>query len=83
MTKLTPFADDATSITIDKLTIENGTQQLSLYGSLDITRDKVGLEHALVLKAVIDQAVKMLTSDRVLPQQLPPEKPKTIRNPFT
>ena len=84
MTTLTPFADDATSITVDTLTIENGTQQVSLYGSLDITRDKVGLEHALALKAVIDQAVKVLTSDPALPQQLPPpEKPTTVRNPFT
>jgi hypothetical protein len=84
MTKLTPFADDAGSITIDTLTIENGTRQIALYGSLDITRDKVGLQHALALKAVIDQAVKVLTSDPALPQQLPPAaKPTTVRNPFT
>ncbi len=55
MTKLTPFADDASAIAIDKLTIENGTQQVSLYGSLDITRDQVGLQHTLALKTVIDQ----------------------------
>ena len=84
MTKLTPFADDATSITIDKLTIENTKEQLSIYGSLDITRDQVGLQHALALKALIDQAVQVLTSDTALPQQLPPlDKPKMIRNPFS
>ena len=44
MTKFTPFADDAASMAIDKLTIENGQQQISLYGSLDITRDKAGLQ---------------------------------------
>jgi hypothetical protein len=64
MTKLTPFADDTASVAIDKLTIENGMEQVSLYGSLDITRDKVGLQHALALKAIIDQAVQALTSDR-------------------
>ena len=42
MTKLTPFADEATSIAIDKLTIENAKAQLSIYGSLDITRDRSG-----------------------------------------
>jgi hypothetical protein len=84
MTKLTPFADDAASIAIDKLTVENGAQQVSLYGSLDITRDKVGLQHALALKAVIDQAVQVLTSDPALPQRLPPsDKSTTVRNPFT
>ena len=84
MTKLTPFADDATSITIDTLTIENAKAQLSLYGSLDITRDQVGLQHALALKALIDQAVQVLTSDTALPRQLPPlDKPKMVRNPFS
>jgi hypothetical protein len=70
MTALTPFADDAASVAIDKLTIENGTTQISLYGSLDITRDKVGLQHALALKALIDQAVQVLTSDPALPPRL-------------
>ena len=84
MTKLTPFADDATSIAIDKLTIENAKEQLSLYGSLDITRDQVGLKHALALKALLDQAVQVLTSDPALPQRLAPsDKPKTVKNPFS
>jgi hypothetical protein len=50
VTKAHAFADNAASIAIDKLTIENGMKQLSLYGSLDITRDKVGLQHALALE---------------------------------
>ena len=83
MTKITPFADDAVSVAIDQLTIENGTQQISLYGSLDITRDKVGLQHALALQAIIDQAMQVLTADPALPRQLPPpNKPTTVKNPF-
>jgi hypothetical protein len=83
MTKLTPFADDAASTTIDKLTIENGKEPISLYGSLEITRDKEGLQRALALKALIDEAIQGLTSDASLSQRLPPsEKPKTVRNPF-
>jgi hypothetical protein len=83
MTKFTPFADDSGSAGIDKLTIENGTAQISLYGSLDITRDKVGLQHALALKALLDQAVQVLTSDTALPQRLPPlDKAKSVQNPF-
>lgn len=83
MTKLTPFADDAASVTIDKLTVENGTDRLALYGSLDITRDKVGLQHALALRAIVDQAVQVLNAEPNLPEQQPPaNKPKTVRNPF-
>jgi hypothetical protein len=83
MTELTPFADDAASTAIDKLTIENGRDRLSLYGSLDITRDRAGLRYALALKVLIDRAVQALTSDPALPQRLPPlEKPKTVRSPF-
>ena len=84
MTKLVLFADDASSTTIDKLTVENGKQQISVYGSLDITRDHQGLQHALTLKALIDQAVQVLTSDPALPQRLPPpDKPTTVKNPFS
>ena len=83
MDKLTPFADDAASATIGTLTIENGTQQVSLYGSLDNTRDKVGLQRARALQAIIDQAVQALASDPALPERLPPsDKPKTVSNPF-
>lgn len=83
MTKLTPFAEDAASTAIDKLTIENGRLRLSLYGSLDVTRDKAGLQRALALKEIVDQAVKTLTSDPALPDRLPPpDKPATVRNPF-
>ena len=36
---LTPFADHATSVSVGNLTVENGTDQVALYGSLDITRN--------------------------------------------
>ena len=83
MTKLTPFADDAASIGIGQLTIENGTDRMALYGSLDITRDKAGLRQALELKAIIDKAVETLSAERALPEQTPaPDKPRTVKNPF-
>ena len=52
MTKLIPFADDAASVSIAKLTIENTTDRIALYGSLDLTRDRQGLVHARALKAM-------------------------------
>ena len=84
MTTLKPFADDAASLMIGKLTIENSTDQLSLYGSLDITRDQHGLAQARQLKALLDAAVATLEGQADLPQALPkPGAPKIVRNPFS
>ena len=47
-----PFADDAALETIGKLKVENGTDRLTLYGALDITRDKPGLAQARALLTV-------------------------------
>jgi hypothetical protein len=83
MTKLIPFADDAASITIGELTIENGTERIALYGSLDLTCDKQGLTHARALKALLDAAVQHLEAAKTLPDALPaPAAPKSVPNPF-
>ena len=80
---LRPFSDDSASIGIGELTVENGREQVSLHGSLDLTRDQAGLEQARALKALLDQVVKVLEADKDLPAKLPPpEKPGTVRNPF-
>ena len=83
MTKLTPFADDAASISVGKLTVENGTDRVALYGSLDLTCDKQGLTHARALKALLDQVVQHLESVKDLPDALPVSvETKTVANPF-
>ena len=83
MNSMTPFADDAASLSIGKLTIENGTDRLAIYGSLDITRDKPGLAHARALLAVVQQAVRVLETDANLPTAVaPPAQPRTVANPF-
>lgn len=84
MTKLTPFADDSASLSIGDLTIENGTDRIALYGSLDLTRDKQGLTHARALKTLLDQAVQHLEAEKSLPDLVPaPSAPKNVANPFT
>ncbi len=84
MTKLVPFADDAASTSIAELTIENGTERIALYGSLDITRDKQGLAQARALRAVLDQAIRHLEAETDLPDAVPaPSAPKTVANPFS
>lgn len=83
MTKLTPFADDAASISIGELTVENGTDRIALYGSLDLTRDKQGLAHARALMALLDQAIQHLEADKGLPDAAAaPVAAKTVANPF-
>ncbi len=84
MTTLTPFADDAASISIGKLTIENGLDRIALYGSLDLTRDKPGLARAHALKALLDEVVRRLEGQKDLPDAVPPPTPaKSVANPFS
>lgn len=83
MTTLTPFADDAASLSIGKLTVENGTDRVAIYGSLDISRDKPGLAHARQLLAVLQEAVRVLEADANLPASVPTAaKPRAVANPF-
>ena len=39
-TKLIPYADNAASISVGKLTVENGTDRVALYGTLDLIREE-------------------------------------------
>ncbi len=84
MVKLVPFADDTASIGIGELTVENGTDCVSLGGSLDITRDKQGLAHARALQALLTQVVGQLEADKNLLDAVPlPAAAKTVANPFS
>ena len=83
MTTFKPFADNAASISIGEMTVENGTDRIALYGSLDLARDKQGLAHARALAALLDQAIQFLEGDTSLPDAVPPPAaPKTVKNPF-
>jgi len=78
-----PHADDAASVTIGDLTLENGRDCVAVGGSVDLTRDKPGLAHARALKAVLDAVVHALESDTSLPDKVAPPKPVAeIKNPF-
>lgn len=82
-TKLKPYADDAASLSIEGLTIENGQDRIAVYGNLDLTRDKAGLQNARALKAVLDSIVQVLEAEKSLPDQVAPaEKPGQAKNPF-
>ena len=83
MTTITPFANDSEAISLGGLTIENGADQVSLCGSLDLTRDKAGLQQARVLKAAVDAIVAALEAAQNLPHEItPPTEPEQVKNPF-
>jgi hypothetical protein len=57
------------------LNIENRLDRVSLYGSVDITRDQEGLAQALRLKGVVDSMVSALNAEQlngVLPARITP-----------
>lgn len=82
MPELNPFANEADSIEIGDLTIENRLDQVSLYGDLQLTKDKRGLEHAKTLKAVLDAVVQALEADKNLPDKISFKPTDEIDNPF-
>lgn len=79
---LRPFENEQDSLVIDALTLENRIDQLEIYGSLAITRDKIGLAHALHLKQILDAAVSALQNDPALPDQIVFKPSDQVDNPF-
>jgi len=77
-----PFANESETLDIADLTIENRVDHISLFGSLDITRDKIGLAKAKALYSLLGQAINVLESID-LPEKIDLEKGDRIRNPFT
>ena len=82
MPELQPFQNESETLRIGELTIENRVDQLELYGSLAITRDKAGLQQALQLKALLDAAVLHLQNEKDLPEQVLLRTTDNVRNPF-
>lgn len=81
MSIIKPYDNEEESAAIGDLTIENRLDCISLYGSLEITRDKPGLALAREIKALIDAAVAVLESGP-LPDQREIAPVKKVDNPF-
>ena len=75
---LVPWRD----FTIGGITVENRLDRISIYGSLDITKDKEGLENALKLKRIIDASIEALKRDKSLPEHIEILGTDTVVNPF-
>lgn len=78
-----PFQNEAEALEVGDLKIENRMDRISIYGRIDVTRDKAGLENARVLKQLLDQVVAALEGDRSLPEHIAaPRAPVVKKNPF-
>lgn len=83
--KFTPFANEADTLQLGDLKIENRLDRVSLYGSLDLTRDRVGLDQAKKLRALLDATVKQLGADAaagILPDAITVAPAESVKNPF-
>lgn len=64
------YENETDAFQIDTLTVENRLDRISIYGSLDLTKDRHGLESALKLKRIIDASIDALKQDKNLPDQI-------------
>lgn len=78
---MTPFKDNRSSA-VAGLTVENGPDKVVLYGSLELTRDRAGLERAQALRTLLDDVIQALAAEPALPGALPPKGRRKVRNPF-
>ncbi len=79
--RIIPFANEADALAIGGLSIEHRVDRISIYGSLDITRDREGLVHAEMLKSLIDDIVVAMKGEH-LPAAISIKPPEQISNPF-
>lgn len=77
-----PFQNESDAFSINELNLENRLDRISIYGSLNITKDKEGLQYALLLKRLIDATVDELKRDRNLPDTLAINTSESVGNPF-
>ena len=76
------YENESDSFSIGDMTIENRHDKISIYGSLDITKDKDGLEYALKLKRIIDSSIDALKRDKNLPDKIEILEIESVTNPF-
>jgi hypothetical protein len=76
-----PFRNESESLQIGDLTVENRIDRVSIFGSIDITRDKEGVALARHLKEIIDLALAELEKEE-LPERIAPAAVETVDNPF-
>ena len=78
---INPFKNESESLQIGDLTVENRIDRVSIYGSIDITRDKEGLAIARQLKEILDLTLGELEKAD-LPEKISLVPVEKVDNPF-
>lgn len=82
MIKIDPFMNEEASVSLSGLTIENRIDRVSLYGSIDLTRDRRGLERAREMKDLLTAVIAKLENEPSLPETIETKGIAAISNPF-
>jgi len=64
------YENDTDGFTTGNLAIKNGTDMITIEGTLNITKDNEGLKAVLKLKRAVDSAIDALKRDRNLPDSI-------------
>lgn len=64
------YENDTDGFTTGDLHIQNGTDTITIEGTLKISKDRQGLNDALRLKRAVDAAIDALRRDRNLPDSI-------------
>lgn len=83
MTKraIKPFKNESDCLEIGEMTIENRLDRVSLFGSLDLTRDRRGLALARQLHELLELTLAELEGAD-LPDLISLETAESVENPF-
>ena len=76
-----PFKNEKDYLQIGDLTIENRLDRVSIFGSIDITRDQEGLAVARELKGILELTLAEL-ENADLPDKVALKPAETVKNPF-
>lgn len=55
-----PYQNEADCLQLDELTVENRLDRISIYGSIDLWKDKTGLKSARELRHLLDKVITEL-----------------------
>lgn len=77
-----PYKNESEAVSLDGLAIENRTTHISLYGEIQLTRDKAGLRDARQLRDLLNDIVHALEADPALPEKIVSKETVTVKNPF-
>jgi hypothetical protein len=78
---INPFRNESECLQVGALTVENRVDRVSIFGSIDITRDKEGLALARQMKEILDLTLAELEKEE-LPERIAPAPLETVDNPF-